>query len=390
MKTAQFQSLFWEIFDEAKASPIGQTMAKTVEASPWHREANVWVHTEMCVNFYYQNVMPKVDRTAKQQFITMLALLFHDFGKPEAEETLEKKDGTGTYRRYAGHEPKSANEMISFLCERPHIIEKLVKAGVGLIDIRKIKVMIEHHLPYGMTNKNKRAALKVMLEATFGDDIECFYDMLWSDCNGRISDDHETKRQNVLDWIEGFKMERQMDFPKRRVVAEDAPILYVLVGASGSGKSTWTSKVGPAAVVSLDAYRRMVFESFAAEDKRAEFAAMSEKDKYNAVFKFAIENEKDFDRYVDAMYKMALDLGKDIALDNTNTTRKSRAKWINMAKDVGYRIVAIEFYNAEKTLHARQSSRPDKAVPGHAVHRQFMSTESTWLGVEVDSVSIQY
>ena len=87
-------------------TPAWAQMMATVEASPWHREANVAVHTEMVLKEYVTNFAPH--RSDDQNKIALLALLFHDTGKPAAEETLEKKDGSGTYRRYAGHEQDSA------------------------------------------------------------------------------------------------------------------------------------------------------------------------------------------------------------------------------------------------------------------------------------------
>jgi hypothetical protein len=97
---------FWDVLMTIKASPIGLAMLNTVENSPYHREENTWVHTEMCIAHYNKQFAPF--RSKKQNTIATLALLFHDVGKPAAEETLDKKDGTGQYRRYAGHEAVSA------------------------------------------------------------------------------------------------------------------------------------------------------------------------------------------------------------------------------------------------------------------------------------------
>jgi predicted kinase len=384
MSIAFFRS-FW---DEVKQTPQWATMAATVEGSEWHREANVAVHTTMCIEHYIQNTAQH--RTEREQLMTLMTLLFHDFGKPEAEETLEAKDGSGrTYHRYAGHEPVSANEFISFVCDHEALMKKFFARGFGWDDIRKIKFMIEHHLPFGLKNKTKRQNLRNTVEETLSWAEQCFYDQLWSDCCGRISDNHDEKKANVVQWIEEFKA---MPTTATKEPKAGAPVMYVLCGTVGAGKSTWMTRfqrlnIGEKMIVVSEDYYRLAY--WQATQWQAGDVKMDAKTEYATAWKYcAMEDSKGYDAYAKAQLTAAVESGKTLILDRTNQTRKSRGPWITAAKSKGYRIVAVEFYISESVMHERQKTRPEKDVPYHRAHQIFMAMETPWLPIEIDEFEI--
>lgn len=383
-------TFFDEFFAEVKKTQHWQTMASTVEASEWHREANVAVHTEMCLDHYRAETA--LHRTDREQLLTLMTLLFHDFGKPEAEETVEKKDGSGdTYHRYAGHESVSANEFISFLCEHKELTKSFFAQGFDWTDVRKIKFMIEHHLPFGLKNPTKRENLKLGVVQTLGDDEVCFYDQLWSDCNGRISDDHETKRKNVSAWCAEF----QAIVPKRpKMIGGPHLTMYVLCGPTGAGKSTWSKHLmlthpdQKIIVVSEDEYRLVYAGANAPQKQYLEMMEMTAKDRYAAAWQFCFENSASYDKFAKARLHEAIASKDTLILDRTNQTRKSRGPWISPAKVAGYKICSVEFYVSEKEVHARQKTRPDKDVPQHRAHQIYMNMDVPMVGVEVDDFMI--
>lgn len=404
--SSMFESRPWfkEMFEAVEASPIGQSMKQTVEGSEWHRESSTWRHTEMCLEHYFSEVAPF--RTQRQIDMTALCLLAHDFGKPEAEETVERKDGSGSYHRYAGHEPVSANEFISFMCSHKELTETFFDQGFSWGDIRKIKFMIEHHLPFGMTNKQKRNDLKQAVLGNLGDDELCFYDQLYSDCCGRISDNHEDKKEAVRVWIEEFKALEVPAAPKfnsAKILDEGIPVMFVLIGAPGIGKSTWTKGLdqsrmfhgdGAVTVVSEDNYRLEFAEAhltgtISFEGEHVLYKELSPKKKYAAAWAFCFDHSADYDKYAAKQLMDAVSSGNDLVLDRTNLTRKSRGKWIQAAKQAKYQIVAIEFYQDESTVLDRQSTRGDKAVPLSRVRQMYMSTSTAWFPVEVDAYNIE-
>lgn len=391
MDSMQFFSAFW---DSIKQTSNWETMVKTVEASPWHREANVAVHTTMTLEQYQLQFYEH--RTERQRILTMMALLFHDFGKPEAEETLEKKEEPGVfYRRYAGHEPISGNVFLSFMCDNDKLRQMFFDQGFSWKDIRTIKVMIEHHLPYGLKNTQKRQRLKQMIDVTLGQDVTCFYDMLRSDCHGRISDDHETKKQNVEEWITEF----QAVTYKPRVVPKN-PELIMLVGISGAGKSTYIKNmVGEFQVFNEDDLRLVYAREHMPAAMYQTISGMSTADHYQLCWNFChlvkIEVPEDdspkrqsFDQFSSAEFEKLLATGKTIVVDRMNHGRKARGKYIEGAKAKGYKVRSVEFFISESKAQSRQKNRGDKSLSDRRVHEIAMQLETPWLGAEVDSMSI--
>jgi predicted kinase len=371
-----------QYIDRFKQTPMWQVMRETVENSPWHREENVAVHTEMCIQQYMERFYD--DRSNQQNKIALLSLLFHDTGKPAAEEVLEKKDGSGTYRRYAGHEQDSA---VTFT--EQWLTDPVLQSFVSVREARQIRFMIEHHLPYGLKDKAKVQALRTAVACTLGEDEETFYDCLRSDAAGRISDDHETKLQNVEDWIVQFQAVplQKNEFELWRGTC------FVLVGPSGSGKSTWVAKHKNAStrMVSLDTYRLAFFYQNSPELAADEHHDV--KQDYRDAFEYCTANDAAFRKFTDEKIKDAFHYAKfggevDVFVDNTNGSKKTRARYIQAARNIGMKVVAVEFWNTFETLAARQKTREDKEVPYSSLKQQYFAQTCALLGSEVDSVVV--
>lgn len=359
-----------------KQTPRWHTMAQTVEASPWHREANVAVHTEMVLEQYMTRFAPH--RSDKRNRIALIALLFHDTGKSSAEETVEKKDGSGeTYRRYAGHEQDSA------VCFTEHwLMDPELRALVSVHEARQIRWIIEHHLPYGYKDKQKRSALRTAVAHTLREDEQTFYDCLRSDAAGRISDDHATKLQNVEDWIAEFQ-QVPLTISRRNAFLGDC---YILIGPSGSGKSTWIAPYKRASdrVVSRDA---LYLEFYGDSDKT------NPKEVYADAWRHCcIDNEKEYEKFLNeriaGVFTHAKLTGGAVFVDNTNGSKKVRAKYVQAARNIGMKVVAVEFWTPFDVLYQRQSTREDKSVPKSSLRQQYYAQTCAWLGSEVDEVIV--
>jgi len=353
-------------------------LVQTVEDSPWHREASVALHTEMVLQQYDTRFAPF--RSDAQNLIAKFALLFHDVGKPAAEETLEKKDGSGTYRRYAGHEQDSA---VAFMEE--YVRNENLRAVLSPTHARIVRWIIEHHLPYGLKDVTKRRALKTAINATMTGIEETFYDCLRSDAAGRISDNHSEKLQNVEAWINEFKTVEPFEIkPSSEAKA------YVLVGPSGSGKSTWTAahRKDSDPVVSMDTMKLEFFEKQTSQtrDQFKDDGAF-----YEAAWQYAtIDHDAAFRKFaanrVQELMANAAKTGSNIFFDIVNSSRKARQPWIDLARRYGFIIVGVEFWNTFETLVKRQSTRPDKCVPAKAVRQQMEATTCMWLGYECEDI----
>lgn len=383
------EQTYSKVFEAASQTKVWQEMVNTREDSQWHREPNVATHTLMVVAAA-KELCDERGVSDRIKLMTLIAALFHDFGKPEAEEVLERKDGSGVYRRYAGHEPKSANEFISAIMS-PAFEEArtaMFLEGLTYHDLRRIKFMIEHHLPYGLKNQQKVAALRRGVIETLGEVEEAFYLLLEADCRGRISDDHETKIQTVLDWIQWFKAQE----PAKKVESHGPEkTMYLLVGPSGVGKSTSAAalqelirSMTPAQyskVVSPDETRLRLF-------RESSQVQLSPKDEYRQAYLHTCEHQKEFDQALREELHDALSEGCDVIVDGAYQTRKAWRQFIQKGREFGYRIETIEFFATEALVKARQKTRPDKDVPEHRVHDMYMRYEVLMEGVDIDSVTI--
>lgn len=368
-----------------KTTEHWKRMQNTVENSPWHREANVAVHTEMVMQQYRNRFMSY--HTEIENVIALTALLFHDTGKPSAEEVLEKKDGSGdTYRRYAGHEQDSAVMFQECYMTMPELRQLLPTYAA-----RAVRWIIEHHLPYGYKDKQKREGLAIATKvalAEAGASFSLFFDCLRSDAAGRISDDHEQKLQNVEDWIVQF-----LTVNTTPIAIGEGLVMFLLVGPSGSGKSTWTrERFNPAtdAVISYDDLKMTWFKQ--QQSPSAELLS-DEVAFYDAAWAYANENESEFQKFANGMINTLLDRVKHangtVFIDTVNASKKKRGKFIELAKQKKFRVIAVEFWNSAQTLIDRQKTRGDKAVPYKSVMQQINAINGVWAGFEADEVWVK-
>ena len=354
-------------------------MRNTVEDSPWHRELNVAIHTDMVVSGYLG--AKTIDAgTAKDWLCGAFAVAFHDVGKPPAEETKYSKE-RGEYRRYTGHEILSARLWEDYAVKNFYELKEQFPEFDETM-ILNTAWIIEHHLPFAIKKPAKLNVLSTMTSMMFSerrsDDI--FFRCLMADCKGRLSDDHETKIENTTNWINDFRLDHS-EHPI--VVNEDqeAPVLMLLIGTSGCGKSTYKNNI---------LRKNPEFASFSLDDLREErYLEAHERgtvEGYEKAFNAAC-NDKKFNGAADVVYNELVKTGVNIIVDNINGSAKRRNKYITMAKTHGYRVVAVTFPNTLEELLARQNSRQDKTVPENSVRRQYFQIQMPSYG-EVDEIRI--
>lgn len=327
-------------------------MAETVENSPWHREANVWVHTEMVVEEYLK-LSPEV--WSREDALGAIALAFHDTGKPKAQEVVTRPDGS-TYNRFKGHEKISACLWRDYLTQFPHEFQ-----DVGIVDglFFPVAWMVEYHLPYDIKDSTKRANLALTLRRL--DLVDVFPNVLRADARGRISDDHDIKLARVDEWIAAFE----------KVEAEETShlghkLVMFLIGASGSGKSTFTKREFPKSTVfSYDALRLEWYHDPSITD---------EKEQYAHCFKRSTEDAKFNERAMQAFNKLLADpLIDHIIVDNVNASAKSRRSLLAAARQKRWKTGAEIFVVPLHVLIERQTARGDKFLRSDIVENQFFS-----------------
>jgi predicted kinase len=125
--------------------------------------------------------------------------------------------------------------------------------------------------------------------------------------------------------------------------------LWMLIGVPGSGKSTYRATLPATATV-------------LSTDDRLELIAAQQGVTYNDVFRDHIaQAEKDM--YQQAMQAFAR--GDDVIWDQTNLTKKTRAKKLILVPD-SYEKIGVWFPTPEPAeLTRRLQSRPGKTIPAN-------------------------
>lgn len=352
-------------FDEFCQTPMFAKMSDTVEGSPWHREGNVGIHTNMVVTEY---IGLASQTWTNFELLGALACAFHDVGKPAASEKngIKFKPERGNYLSFGGHEQISARMWEDYAVKNWTRLTELFK--LHSFDIYTVGWMIEHHLPWGVKKTDK--VNNMALTAMFATEPDVFTNVLLADTLGRISDDAPEKRAKVAAWIENFHMNVIPNVEANDTEPDsDQPVMIVPIGASGSGKSTYRDRVAD-------------YETFSWDDLRVEWYD----DDYATAWAASCD-DKEFEPRARRRFLQMADEQKDIYLDNTNLSKKRRAFFVNEARRRGYFIRAVLFPIDLDTLIARQGTREDKTVPPFAVKNQFMSLQYPQFG-EFDDVVV--
>lgn len=363
------RATFFEQFEALKKTPLFQKMAQTTEGSPWHREANVLVHTEMVVDEYAQmtDFGPHVDgmsqyKWTRNDYIGAIANAFHDTGKPASE--IEKfSPERGNYRAYHGHELVSAHMWQDYAASRGSMFTA--------DEIFRVMWMIEHHMPWNVEDDKKRLHLATTAR-WLGADI--FTRALLADQFGRISDDQEAKVERANKWVGEF-----MELVDRAVlplVPGPTRTAYFPIAPSGAGKSTYLKKLEAEA-----AEHGRTIEVFSLDRLRHEFY---DADDYAKAFEKSVA-DKSFEaranaRFHEIVKKAATSDSIDLYIDNTNLSAKRRKWYLDVVRKQGFATTAVMMPVSLNVLLERQKTRGDKTVPDAAVKQQYKSLQSPMLG----------
>lgn len=372
---APYRTLLQTIFDELKEHHLFKDMSVTVEGSPWHREANVLVHTEMVVSeFYKLTDAAKGEDWDRVDFLGGLVSIFHDVGKPKAKIEKESVE-RGKYFAFHGHEILSARLFEDFIMSKQH---KALSAMLSVEDITHISTLIEYHMPWRIEG---RAKLENIARTMLDFDIDVYTRTLLADQFGRIADEQDKKNQEAKEWVNMFTtlaLNMQMDIAWYKQITDLPGIktdltLYVPIAASGSGKSTYYKQLvaeqGPVESYSLDSLRH---EWYHATD-------------YALAYGGAVDDPKFEQKARDRFTEVIKQHHKNVYVDNTNLSAKRRKFYLELAKANGYHTVAVMLPVALSTIIDRQQLRTDKTVPASAVKQHYFSLQMPLLG-EFDEV----
>jgi predicted kinase len=331
-------------FDDFRHDPMFIAMSETSEDSPWHRECDVGVHTDMVVAEYLSRSIPFDIRGA-------IGCAFHDIGKPPAEQIKFRED-RGEYRAYHGHELVSARMWEDWAVRNWKFLEE--EFLLTSMDIYTIGWMIEHHVPWGTKKDDKLNAFARTAYKTLSDS-NAWPSMLLADQYGRISDDSHQRGEEAQAWVDDHQ-DRKYRAAYAWTPYTDKRV-FMLIGPPGAGKSTFRKTLEAthkgAAVVSMDDLR---LEWYGGPYDNA-FAKASKDSKFNAK--------------VDKHYIETLRENDVVILDNTNTSAKARKRWMAPARARDFQLIAVLFPSTLQQVKDRQKTRGDKEIPLHVVENMY-------------------
>ncbi len=331
-------------FNEFQLDTLYTTMVSTVEDSPWHRERNVGVHTDMVVSQY-------LSRQNDETFDVRGAIgcAFHDVGKP-ASEIIKHKPERGEYRAYHGHELVSARMWEDWAVRNWNFLVE--EFNFAPEDIYVVGWMIEHHVPWATKKDAKLDAFAATAYETLGVGSRTWTDMSMADQTGRMSDDSHQRIAECDEWIDDHNL--RVVKAEHRWKEFETKTVFMLIGPPGCGKSTFRKVLeathNGAAVLSMDDLR---LEWYDPNDYGNAFAKASKDSSFNAK--------------VDKVYVEMLRENTHVILDNTNTAGRARKRWMAPARARDFRLVAVLFPSTRQTVIDRQKTRTDKTIPNHVV-----------------------
>lgn len=350
-------------------SPLWNWMENTVEDSPFHREQNVRVHTDMVVSNFLAYTYNHEDMTF---LCGALACAFHDVGKPAVEET-KYSEKRGTYRSYHKHAHISARYWEDFAVSNWYTLTKYFP-NITPYDIYRVGWMIENHQPWQITKKPKVANLLKTVHRMFdahGSDL--FVQVLRADAYGRIVDDGDEQENKVESWVNNFlTIEKELGFELLKYRNEDnRPVVVIPIGPSGAGKSTY-----------VEQYLDDTYVHYSFDKLRHEWY---DPDDYANAFLLAEEDGQFYNKAKSEFVRL-VNNKNNVVVDNTNTGVKGRQFFVEEARKRGYRVVAVLFPSTIQTVMDRQNVRGDKFVPTNIVERQYMSVSYPHYGLFDDVV----
>lgn len=337
-------------FDDFHYDPKFVAMRETSEDSPWHRECNVGIHTDMVVAEYLSRSSPFDIRGA-------IGSAFHDVGKPPSE-IIKYREDRGEYRAYHGHELVSARMWEDWAVRNWTFLA--TEFGLEPLDLYTIGWMIEHHVPWATKKDDKLNAFARTAYMTLPG-APAWTDMLLADQYGRISDLSHERGEEAQLWVN--------DHEDRKYRAEHASWtpytdnkVYMLIGPPGAGKSTFRKALEK----SYENNMEVDLTTVSMDDLRLEWYGGA----YDEAFAKASKDSK-FNAKVDKHYVETLRNNNIVILDNTNTAAKARKRWMAPARARNFRIIAVLFPSTLQQVKERQKIRSDKEVPLDVVEKMY-------------------
>jgi len=301
------------------------------DLNPYHLEGDVWTHTMMVFNYAV---------TANFPVEVQLAALLHDIGKAYTLKTREKPDGQ-IYTSFFGHDGVSYYRSLYILKES--YSDVLTNEQIYLV----ARLVANHSVLYSWQNSDTGPSKDDWVKEAFAGEaafLTLLTMLVESDALGRIA-------LNPSD-VSEYRKYRDFTTYQEKQIEECQPTLTVLVGPPCSGKSTY-----------IDEYS--TDEVIISSDNIIEEIGIG--NNYNE--RFCNVDFKEVEKIMMTRFNDAVKSHKDIIIDRTNMSKKSRRRFANSCK--GYFKTAVVFTTSHNEMIIRDATRSKlggKSIPDYVFH----------------------
>jgi len=298
--------------------------------NPHHLEGSVWTHTMM--------VLKKAEDYEYDNLIK-LACLCHDIGKVYLYEDIEDKN----IRRFTNHEAVStfyAREVLKTFQEKYFLHITEVQYILSLVSQHGslYNFFVDGRIP--QTNHFKIADR--FDSNTFSGLIKLYK----CDHEGRFYNEKSLNDKSVYNDFEDILTIMEINEHKS-IIRKYKANLIILIGLPRSGKSTWVSEqnfLQETIIISRDDLVMKYGIGNSYTEKRKSLTD---------------EQQLKIDKEIQSNFNLAVKNSKDIVVDMTNMSKKSRNKWTKNAH--GYYKKAIMFIEDKNVLMSRMTK--EKNIP---------------------------
>jgi predicted kinase len=310
-----------------------------IEPNPYHMEGSVLSHTKMVMD----------QATKFDEIEIIISALLHDIGKTNVwVDNHESKR-----RRFTNH------EAMSVFMAKP-ILKKLQKEYV--FDMKAVlKTIGSHGCLYnyfkdGRINPKYYTKIASMFTVR---ELEMLRDFYVCDHEGRIQ---EVPKGDIKDVIKDFNTIIDIineSYDGTHLIPEKT--ITIMIGCPRPGKSTFLEDriYAPENMPVIISRDKLVMEYGSGKTYSEKWKSLSD------------SKQKEIDKELMKRFHDAIKLGRNISVDMTNMSKKSRRKWLSDNKVKDYYKVAQLFIEPKEVLMSRMSD--DKNIPEKVIDSMMRS-----------------
>jgi len=351
--------------------------------NPWHLEGDCWSHTMMVLKQVQDSYKNFNIAFPFHHNVLILSALCHDLGKPAARSigTEDKKI------RFKGHEGISFFKSIKVLDRmvQDNMIDQRTKETV-------LKVVSLHSSIFEAITDGKMNTESLKIKYTRNKELfDLVTRMSEADSNGRFCIDPDNRRANFSSnnyEISLIKSKLEAEVNEYKTPDDCQAKLTILIGPPCSGKDYYMAN-------------KMAYEEEFVISRDAVLMEFGQRmglgTEYSEIWKNLTDDyQKAIDQIVLKQYNDSIKARKNIVINMTNMSRKSRLRWLKnpllLKNDCSYFKQAIVFAVDYDVLFQRNTERlkmTGKFIPDYVMHNM-MSGFAFPMYDEFDSIKVVY